>query len=84
MNHVFDGFAILTKFVIENGQVSLRTKYLASEDYVKAVKVGRPLHLGFGTKSFPDPNKSLFSRFVSNIVSNPIPLLMNAFPFHSL
>jgi hypothetical protein len=54
-------------------------RFLQSDAYKKAVAVGRPVFTEFGTKSYPDPCKNLFSRLMSSLVS-PLPsCLMTCF-----
>ncbi|XP_042873992.1 beta,beta-carotene 15,15'-dioxygenase-like [Penaeus japonicus] len=66
LNHWLDGMAILYKFSIGDGKVTFRSKYLKSDAYKKACVAGRPVFTEFGTHSFPDPCKNIFSRMFSN------------------
>ncbi|XP_037795664.1 beta,beta-carotene 15,15'-dioxygenase-like [Penaeus monodon] len=66
LNHWLDGMAILYKFSIESGKVTFRSKYLKSDAYKKACVANRPVFTEFGTHSFPDPCKNIFSRMFSN------------------
>jgi len=50
LNHVFDGYAILTKFDLMGDRVKLRKKYLESESYKRAMTAKKPLVLEFGTR----------------------------------
>ena len=50
-------------------QVTFTKRFLQSDAYKKAVAVGRPVFTEFGTRSFPDPCKNLFSRMMSSLVS---------------
>lgn len=68
MNHLFDGYAVIYKFDIQKGKVTFTKRFLQSDAYKKAVAVGRPVFTEFGTKSFPDPCKSLFSRMMSSLM----------------
>ncbi|PNF43183.1 hypothetical protein B7P43_G15677 [Cryptotermes secundus] len=68
MNHWFDGYAVLYKFDIQKGKVTFTKRFLQSDAYKKAVAVGRPVFTEFGTKSYPDPCKNLFSRMMSSLI----------------
>lgn len=68
MNHWFDGYAVLYKFNINNGKVTFSKRFLQSDAYKRAVAVGRPVFTEFGTKSFPDPCKNIFSRMMSSLL----------------
>nr|CAD7428112.1 unnamed protein product [Timema monikensis] len=68
MNHWFDGYAVLYKFDIADGKVKFSKRFLYSDAYKKAVSVGRPVFTEFGTRSYPDPCKNIFSRMVSSLV----------------
>ncbi|XP_071440235.1 beta,beta-carotene 15,15'-dioxygenase-like [Hetaerina americana] len=68
MNHWFDGYAILYKFDIKNGKVMFSKKFLQSDAYKRAVCVGRPVFTEYGTKSYPDPCKNIFSRMMSSLI----------------
>nr|XP_053636369.1 carotenoid-cleaving dioxygenase, mitochondrial-like [Cherax quadricarinatus] len=65
VNHWLDGMAILHKFQIEDGKVSFQSKYLKSDAYKKACLTQRPVFTEFGTQSYPDPCKNIFSRMFS-------------------
>ncbi|XP_068208769.1 beta,beta-carotene 15,15'-dioxygenase-like [Palaemon carinicauda] len=65
VNHWMDGLAIMYKFSINGGQVSFRSKYLRSDAYKKACVAQKPIFTEFGTHSYPDPSKNIFSRMIS-------------------
>ncbi|KAG8231383.1 hypothetical protein J437_LFUL008931 [Ladona fulva] len=67
MNHWFDGYAVLYKFDIQDGEVKFTKKFLQSEAYKKAICVGRPVYTEFATRSYPDPCKNIFSRMMSSL-----------------
>jgi hypothetical protein len=50
-------------------QVTFTKRFLQSDAYKKAVAVGRPVFTEFGTGSYPDPCKNIFSRMMSTLVS---------------
>lgn len=68
VNHWFDGMAMLHNFVIGNGKVVYRSKYLQSDAYQKAMQYQRPIYNEFGTRGFPDICKNVFSRLMSHFV----------------
>lgn len=65
LNHMFDGFALMHKFDIQNGKVSYTSRFLRSDFYVKATEQKRLVYSSFGTTAFPDPCKNIFARFFS-------------------
>jgi len=68
MNHWLDGFAIVSKFSIEENSVKLEKKFLQSDAYKRALAAKKPVVNEYGTRAFPDPNKGFFSRIVSNFI----------------
>ncbi|XP_017486837.1 PREDICTED: beta,beta-carotene 9',10'-oxygenase-like [Rhagoletis zephyria] len=72
LNHWLDGCAMLCKFTISQGRVKMNSKYLHSEAYNKMNQVKRPVFTEFGTRSYPDPCKNVFSRFFSQIVPSDL------------
>ncbi|XP_042896684.1 carotenoid-cleaving dioxygenase, mitochondrial isoform X2 [Parasteatoda tepidariorum] len=64
------------KFVIRNGYVDVMSKFLDTVAYQKMTLVNRPVFTEFGTKSYPDPCKNVFSRYFSKLV--PLELTDNA------
>ncbi|CAG7816781.1 unnamed protein product, partial [Allacma fusca] len=69
MNHLLDGYAMVTKFKITKDKVTLEKKFLQSDSYRRAVAAQKPVITEFGTVACSDPNKSLLSKFVNAIVS---------------
>lgn len=69
-NHWLDGLAVMYKFSFKENQVTFTKRFVESDAYKKAHKAGRPVYTEFGTKAFPDPTKSLFSRLVSSFDSS--------------
>ncbi|CAG0915868.1 unnamed protein product [Notodromas monacha] len=67
VNHWFDGYALLYKLDIDDGNVSLTKKFLESDAYKKAMQHRRPVFTEFGTKAFADPDKNLFARMMSKL-----------------
>ena len=72
LNHFFDGYAILSRFEIEKGQIKFFTKFLESDAYKRACALNRPAVCEFGTKAQSgEPVKPLFSRLItSSLVSS--------------
>ncbi|KAB7507438.1 Beta,beta-carotene [Armadillidium nasatum] len=58
-------------------RVTFCKRFVESDAYKKAHKAGRPVYTEFGTKAFPDPTKSLFSRLVSSFVTSNMKFLSN-------
>lgn len=63
-NHWFDGLALLHKFVISNGKVEYRSKYIKSEAYEKNMAANRIVISEYGTMAYPDPCKNIFQRYI--------------------
>ncbi|CAJ1087462.1 beta-carotene oxygenase 1%2C like [Xyrichtys novacula] len=71
-NHWFDGMALIHSFTFVNGEVTYRSKFLRSETYKKNMKAEKIVVSEFGTMSYPDPCKNIFSRMFTHL-SNVIP-----------
>jgi carotenoid cleavage dioxygenase-like enzyme len=61
MNHWFDGFAMLQRFGIADGEVSFATRFLQTKAYRAAEEKGEIVYSEFAT----DPCRSLFGRAMS-------------------
>jgi beta,beta-carotene 9',10'-dioxygenase len=61
MNHWFDGFAMLHRFGIANGEVSYANRFLQTKAYRAAREKGEIVYSEFAT----DPCRSLFARAMS-------------------
>nr|CAB3265688.1 RPE65 RPE65 homolog [Phallusia mammillata] len=70
-DHYFDGHALLHKFIIENGVVSYKSKFLKSESFKHNHAHNRLLYGTFGHASFPDPCKNMFSRLFTQMTVSP-------------
>ncbi|XP_076359158.1 carotenoid-cleaving dioxygenase, mitochondrial-like [Tachypleus tridentatus] len=68
VNHWFDGAGILYRYTIKDGKVTFKSRFLETEAYEKMCIVKRPVFTEFGTRSYPDPCKSMFSRFWSKLI----------------
>ncbi|XP_014255156.1 beta,beta-carotene 9',10'-oxygenase-like [Cimex lectularius] len=68
VNHWLDGFAILSKFHIENGKVTFSKRFIQSDAYIKGTAAGNPLYTEFGTKAYTDPSKSMFQKMKSYLL----------------
>ncbi|CAG7732668.1 unnamed protein product, partial [Allacma fusca] len=68
MNHMLDGYAMIAKFDITPERVTFQKKYLQSDSYKRAIAAQRPVITEFGTPACSDPNKSLFSKFVTALM----------------
>jgi carotenoid cleavage dioxygenase-like enzyme len=67
LRHWFDGYALLHRFDIHNGQVTYMSKLLQSPEYQKSVSSPHNSYVTWGTSI--DPCESLFSRFKLTFVS---------------
>lgn len=78
LEHLFDGFAVLHRFVIHDGTVKYHSRILDSDAWVNSCKADRLVVTQFATFASPDPDKSVFDKLVSYIVpSNPWELYDN-------
>ncbi|CAK6972489.1 beta-carotene oxygenase 2b [Scomber scombrus] len=64
-NHWFDGMALLHQFRISEGQVTYKSRFLASDSYQANKEYNRIAASEFGTITMPDPCKNFFQRFLS-------------------
>lgn len=64
-NHWFDGMALLHQFKIASGQVTYKSRFLASDSYQSNTENNRITVSEFGTVTLPDPCRNFFQRFLS-------------------
>lgn len=64
VNHFMDGYAIITKFEIDQETVKYTKKFLETDAYKKAMLAQKPVICEYATQASPDPTKSRFSRFM--------------------
>lgn len=69
-NHLFDGFAVIHRWTVHDGKVTFQQSILDSDHYKKCVKHNRLIGQNFGAY-FPDPCKSVFSKFFSYFIPQP-------------
>ena len=69
MNHLFDGYAMISKFIITPKTVSFEKKFLKSDAYTRAIAAQKPVVTEFGTPGYTDPHKSLISKVLHAMVS---------------
>ncbi|XP_022104370.1 beta,beta-carotene 15,15'-dioxygenase-like [Acanthaster planci] len=62
---LFDGFALLHRFIIKDGQVSYQSRYLESDAYQLSMAEKRIAVAAFGTAVHRDPCKSYFRHLFS-------------------
>jgi carotenoid cleavage dioxygenase-like enzyme len=72
MRHWFDGFAMLHRFHIANGEVAYRSRYIDCEAYRTAQKEGRITYSDFAT----DPCRTLFQQLQT--IFNPDPKITDS------
>lgn len=68
--HLFDGFTVVSRWTIRDGNVSFLSSIVETDTYKKAVKYNTIAGSSFGS-NFPDPCKSIFSRFFSHFLPRP-------------
>jgi len=72
-NHWQDGMAVMYKFAISpNGKITFRQRLLQSDAYRKLRSCKRPVYTEFGTRSFSDPSKNIFSRMLTTFDMNSV------------
>ncbi|CAG7734633.1 unnamed protein product, partial [Allacma fusca] len=59
-NHLFDGLAVLHRYLIKDGTVKYMDRALESEAYKTNIAANRIVVSEFGTAGFPDPCKTIF------------------------
>nr|CAB3225293.1 RPE65 RPE65 homolog [Phallusia mammillata] len=70
-NHLFDGHAFVHKFTISGGWVTYTGRFIESNLYKTNKEHNRILCGGFGTASYTDPCKNIFSRFFTVLTTRP-------------
>uniref|UniRef100_A0A158PC41 Beta,beta-carotene 9',10'-oxygenase n=1 Tax=Angiostrongylus cantonensis TaxID=6313 RepID=A0A158PC41_ANGCA len=68
--HWFDGMAYIQRYHFVNGKMFYSARYLESDDYNENMRAQRIICTSFGTKTFPDPCKSIFFRMASYFLPN--------------
>ena len=83
--HMFDGSALIQKFVIRDGQVSYQCRYLRTRSFKKNMEAGKIVVSDFGTNanSFKDTKPSLVTRLastrgLSDVMSDNVLISINA------
>ncbi|KAI1710020.1 retinal pigment epithelial membrane protein domain-containing protein [Ditylenchus destructor] len=74
MRHWFDGMAFMQKYYFKNSKVYFSAKYLKSETYNSNMAAQRIVVSQFGTRSFPDPCKNIFSRSFTHVFPEKEPM----------
>ncbi|XP_078679875.1 carotenoid-cleaving dioxygenase, mitochondrial-like isoform X2 [Branchiostoma floridae x Branchiostoma belcheri] len=72
-NHLFDGLCLIHRFNIEGSKVTYQNRFLRSDSYVLAEQQNRIVVTEFGTNSYPDPCKNIFSRVFSYFWDTSVP-----------
>ncbi|KAK6965267.1 Beta beta-carotene 9p 10p-oxygenase [Biomphalaria glabrata] len=60
IRHFFDGFSVIHKFNVRDGQVTYRSSLLDTNIVAEAMGIKRLVPTKSGPKSIPDPCKSVF------------------------
>jgi hypothetical protein len=63
---------MMIKFDISPDRVLFSSRFLESDAYRKMMSHGKPIYTEFGTRSYPDKDKNIFSRIVSQIVPSDL------------
>ncbi|VDK55832.1 unnamed protein product [Cylicostephanus goldi] len=61
--HWFDGMAYIQRYHFVDGKMYYSARYLESDDYKANMRANRIIAGSFGTRTFPDPCKTLFQRY---------------------
>ncbi|KAI1727196.1 retinal pigment epithelial membrane protein [Ditylenchus destructor] len=62
MRHWFDGMSYMQRYYFKDSKMYFSAKYLQSDAYKRNLAAERIVVSEFGTRSFPDPCKNIFSR----------------------
>ncbi|KAJ8962837.1 hypothetical protein NQ318_001237 [Aromia moschata] len=80
--HLFDSSALLHRFAIKNGKITYQCRFLRSETFKRNWAANRIVLTEFGTKSVPDPCRTIFQRiaaiFTSKLSDNA---MISVYPF---
>ncbi|KAK7485274.1 hypothetical protein BaRGS_00023525 [Batillaria attramentaria] len=68
LDHFFDGFSVLHRFIIRDGEVKYQSRILDSDSWVNSVKANRLVISQFASYAYPDPCKSIFSKMMSYLL----------------
>uniref|UniRef100_A0AC35UHG6 Beta-carotene oxygenase 2 n=1 Tax=Rhabditophanes sp. KR3021 TaxID=114890 RepID=A0AC35UHG6_9BILA len=68
-NHWFDGLAYLQKYTFNEGKMTYIAKLLKGTSYTENTNANRIVVTEFGTASFPDPCKNIFSKFFNSFTT---------------
>uniref|UniRef100_A0AC35UIB4 Beta-carotene oxygenase 2 n=1 Tax=Rhabditophanes sp. KR3021 TaxID=114890 RepID=A0AC35UIB4_9BILA len=68
-NHWFDGLAYLQKYTFNEGKTTYMAKLLKGTSYTENTNANRIVVTEFGTASFPDPCKNIFSKFFNSFTT---------------
>ncbi|KAF1764243.1 hypothetical protein GCK72_004190 [Caenorhabditis remanei] len=66
--HWFDGLGFMQRYHFEDGKMFYSARYLESEAYDLNVAAQRIVTSSFGTATFPDPCKTIFSKYFSTFM----------------
>ena len=63
LEHLFDGFAIIHRYVIRDGEVQYQTRILDTDTWVRSCKANRLAVTQFGTYAYPDLCKGTLDKY---------------------
>ena len=82
VNHFMDGYAIISKFEIDEDEVKFTKKFLETDAYKKAMIAQKPVVCEYATQNSSDPTKSRFSRFIPTSLVSFLNHFLPAFLVH--
>ena len=62
LDHLYDGFAIIHRFIIQDGDVKYQSRILDSDSWVNSCKANRLVVTQFAAYAYPDPCKSTLDK----------------------
>ncbi|XP_076440805.1 beta,beta-carotene 15,15'-dioxygenase-like [Babylonia areolata] len=68
LEHLFDGLALVHRFLIYDGDVSYQSRILDTDTWTRSCKANRLVSSQFATYAYPDPCKSLFDKIMSYLL----------------
>ncbi|KAK7100696.1 beta,beta-carotene 15,15'-dioxygenase-like [Littorina saxatilis] len=68
LDHLFDGFAVIHRFIIHDGEVKYQSRILDTDTWVKSCKANRLVVSQFAAYAYPDPCKGMFDKMTSYLL----------------
>lgn len=70
LEHLLDGFSVLHRYIIHDGEVQYQSHVLESEAWTSSGKANRLVVSQFATYASPDPCKSFLSKWEFSLLFN--------------